>query len=169
MNHRVIQAAVVCILVSTTHLCSADGKDPCDRLNEIKELPFKNEAVQDEVYNSLVMLREKAIPCLIDKLTDTTPMKDPRKVPPCERFAVGDAAHCVLTDITKVPFEEFLPTAVKERYLEIGADAYFEYVQRPENRVQLQKRWGAWFQKRVVEGVEGSGRFMSETGSVHDN
>lgn len=39
----------------------------CQRLLEMKTMPFKGEPIDDEVYNGLIALKEAAVPCLIGK------------------------------------------------------------------------------------------------------
>lgn len=124
----------------------------CDRLSEIKRMPFHNEKVDDEVYNGLIELKEAAIPCLIDKLTDTTRMTDPRQAPSVSDFRVGDVAFFVLLDIVNVPFdvpfERILPQEVMSKWEDEGVYAYFKYTETPENRKLLQERWRTWFQQK---------------------
>ena len=53
----------------------------CQRLSEMKTMPFKGEPIEDEVYNGLAALKDAAIPCLIGKITDSlecpTPVRRP--------------------------------------------------------------------------------------------
>jgi hypothetical protein len=124
-------------------------EDLCNRIAEIKKLPFKEgEKVDDEVYNGLIALGDSSIPCLIDKLTDTTKMKDPRKAPTYESLTVGDTAHFVLVDKTNLGFEEMLPDEVKKKAKEDGVYAYFKFVEQETNRRTLQNNWLSWYQKK---------------------
>ena len=131
---------------------SAKAEALCERLSEIKRMPFHNEKVDDEVYNGLIELKEAAIPCLIDKLTDTTRMTDPRQAPSVSDFRVGDVAFFVLLDIVNVPFdvpfERILPEEVMSKWKDEGVYAYFKYTEKAENRKLLQERWRTWFQQR---------------------
>lgn len=70
-------------------------------------------------------MKEAAISCLIGKITDSNTMKDPRQAPVYRDFRVGDAAFFVLLRITKVPFEEMLPTQVRSELEDEGVYAYF--------------------------------------------
>jgi hypothetical protein len=116
----------------------------------MKTMPFKGEAIDDEVYNGLIALKEAAVPCLIGKITDSTRMNDPRQASVYRDFRVGDAAFFVLLDITKVPFEEMLPVEVRSEMEDEGVYAYFEYIKKDENRKSLQAKWQAWYdQKRI--------------------
>ena len=116
----------------------------CEQLSEVKTLPFKGEPVSDVVYNGLMVAGDDAIPCLIDKITDTSRMKDPRQAPSYGDVRVGDVAFFILGDITGVPFEQMLPEAVRSELNDSGVYAYFEYVERYENRQELQGRWREW-------------------------
>jgi hypothetical protein len=122
----------------------------CQRLPEMKTMPFKGEPIEDEVYNGLAALNDAAIPCLIGKITDTTRMNDPRQAPVYRDFRVGDAAFFVLLDITKVPFEQMLPAEVKSELEDEGVYAYFEYIKKDENRTSLQARWQAWYDQKQI-------------------
>lgn len=122
----------------------------CQRLPEMKTMPFKGEPIEDEVYNGLAALKDAAIPCLIGKITDSTRMNDPRQAPVYRDFRVGDAAFFVLLDITKVPFEQMLPAEVKSELEDEGVYAYFEYIKKDENRTSLQARWQAWYDQKQI-------------------
>jgi hypothetical protein len=117
----------------------------CDRLSEIREMPFKNEKVDDEVYNGLLKMGSTAIPCLINKLTDTTRMRDPRKTVPYSYLTVGDVAFFVILDISGEPIERFLPERIWKEYEEQGIYAYFRFVENSENRKLLQDNLLNWF------------------------
>jgi hypothetical protein len=122
----------------------------CQRLPEMKTMPFKGEPIEDEIYNGLAALKDAAIPCLIKKITDSTRMNDPRQAPVYRDFRVGDAAFFVLLDITKVPFEQMLPAEVKSELEDEGVYAYFEYIKKDENRTSLQARWQAWYDQKQI-------------------
>lgn len=120
----------------------------CKRVSEIKELPHKDEAVNDAPYNALVAAAEKAVPCLIGKVTDTTSMADPRSAPKFHGMRVGDVAYFVLLRITKLDFIEPLPAPVQEAYKTEGVDAYFRHIQNSKNREKLQRNLYEWYQKK---------------------
>jgi hypothetical protein len=121
----------------------------CERLSEIKTMPFKREKVSDEVYSGLAELNEAAIPCLVEKLTDTTRMTDPRHEPTrSDFFTVGDAAFFTLIRLVDVPFEKVLPDEVMSKWKDEGLYAYFEYVQKDKNRTKLQAKWRTWYSER---------------------
>ncbi len=118
----------------------------CRRLSEIKVMPFGREEVRDEVYMGLAEMKEQAVPCLIDELSNTTPMQDPRREPThSDFFTVGDAAFFTLIRIVDVPLVRVLPDEVMSRWHDDGLYAYFDYVQTKENRTALQAKWRAWY------------------------
>ena len=107
----------------------------CRRLSEIQRLPFKEgEPVADPIYNEIMREGKKAIPCLIKKIADVRSMSDPRPAPPVENFRVSDLAFFLLLDITKARMEDFLPDDVVSRMPEEGIYAYFEFVEKKDNR-----------------------------------
>jgi hypothetical protein len=125
-----------------------DEGTACKRLSEVKETPLKDESVDDEAYNDIISRGKAAIPCLIGEITNTTRMEDPRPTPKYPDFRVGDLAFFLLVRITKIPFEQMLPNSVKSRIKNEGVYAYFEYVERLNNRKALQARWKAWWEKQ---------------------
>jgi hypothetical protein len=134
--------------------CAASGpgneegvSTPCHLLTKVRVIPFKGERVDDAAYNSLKADRLRAIPCLVEKLTDVTPMRDPRKAPPYSGLKVGDVAFFLLADFACAPFDEVFPEDLKRRYAEDGIDAYFRFVEIPTNRRLLQERWRARLDK----------------------
>ncbi|MCA1565770.1 MAG: hypothetical protein LC803_09060 [Acidobacteria bacterium] len=131
-----------------------DVRKACDRITEIKMLPFKDEPVNDPVYNELTATGEKAIPCLIEKVTDTTPMADPRMSP--MRYSdlrVGDVALFVLGDVAGLDFYKFLPAQVQEKVPVDGVYAYFEYVEKPEHREEIQNALKKWYRQKYGESA----------------
>lgn len=143
-----IKLIILIIIILTFYNGNLFANNFCDRLSEIKEIPFKNEKVEDVVYNGLLEKGKDVIPCLINKLTDTTIMKDPRKAPPYSNITIGDIAFFILLDITNLPFEKFLPENVQIEYKMSGVYAYFKYVNCYENRKLLQNNWLTWLQSQ---------------------
>jgi len=152
--------AVLAVLIATRGVSSdvlrgsSDQAKPnaeavCRRLSHVKKLPFKGEPIDDEDYNKIISQGKAVVPCLINKITDVTKMKDPRSAPTYPNFRVGDLAFFLLVHITGTQFDQMLPDSVRARMKDEGVYAYFEYVQRPGNRRALQKRWKTWF------GVQG--------------
>jgi len=126
----------------------------CDRLAELKEIPhYPGESTEDPVYNALVNEGEKVIPCLIEKITDTSVIADPRIAPHVQDFTVGDAAVWMLLHITKTEWrpEEMFPNEYARLWKSEGVYAYFAYVESPENRKAFQNWWKQWIQKKMEE------------------
>lgn len=128
----------------------AQAQSPCDRVSEIRLMPFKDEPVDDAAYNALVAAGEAAVPCLIKKVTDTRRMRDPRGVPLYgdEETRVGDVAYFVLTDVAKIDFVAMLPAEVQRDYRDEGAHAYFKFVRKRQNREWLRRRLESWYRSR---------------------
>lgn len=128
---------------------SNDVATLCESLRTIEVLPIKDEPVRDPVYNALISAGEKAIPCLIKKITDQTPMKDPRSAPKVGFVSVGDTAFFVLVDITKISFVELLPSEVRRAYeSDEGVYGYFRTINQGDNRQQLHAAAVKWYEKK---------------------
>ena len=133
----------------------ASARNLCDRVPEIKVLPFKDERVNDAAYNAFIEAGESALPCLIAKVTDTRKMRDPRQAPGYAGIEtrVGDVAYFVLVDVAKIDFIGIFPAKVRERYKTEGVYAYFEFVQRKRNRVWLQRKLNEWYRGKYGENA----------------
>jgi hypothetical protein len=116
----------------------------CRDLVKIHRIPFYDEPVNDAVYNKIAQAGPSIIPCLVNRITDTTKMRDPRSEPTFSDFRVGDLAFFLLVQLKKVPFETMLPSEVQARLKTEGVYAYFRYVSRFKNRQILQKRVREW-------------------------
>jgi hypothetical protein len=139
------------LIIGTTLILAAIayGHSPWEAIKDIRMLPMKDEAVPDAAYNALVAAGEDAIPCLIQKITDETRMKDPRPAPKVESVAVGDTAFFVLVRVAKIDFVELLPPAVRKAYE--GDEAiygYFRHIDENNNRKQLQDAAVKWYEKK---------------------
>lgn len=124
----------------------------CDRLKELKTIPYSyDEPVGDPIYDGLLAHGKKAIPCLIDKITDITPMHDPGPGPVVQDYRVGDAAVFMLLMITKVEWQP--ETMLSPEYAKLwkteGIYAYFAYVEKPENRKKIQEWWLNWMKEHL--------------------
>jgi hypothetical protein len=120
----------------------------CNRISEIKILPMKGEKGDDATYDDFMKAGDAVVPCLIERVTDTTKMRDPRQEPgyPDVEIRIGDIAFFLMVDITKIPFTEPLPAEVQKEYAEDGVYAYFKFVKKPENRKKLQDALRTWRQ-----------------------
>lgn len=123
----------------------------CEFIKDIEMLPHKDEPVADPAYNALISAGEEAIPCLIQKIRDETPMKDPRSAPKVGNVAIGDTAFFVLLDVGKIDqtgFLELLPPDVRKAYDEEGVYGYFRLIDEDNNRQKLQAAATQWYEKR---------------------
>jgi hypothetical protein len=133
---------LLCLACVAVPVTTADANSEyCERLQELRQMPFKSEPVDDPIYNGLIKEGSKAVQCLIERISDTALMPDPRKAPPVPGFAVGDAAVVMLARITKVSVLACLPEEVASKWSDQGMYAYFDYVSSPENRKDLQHCW----------------------------
>ena len=134
MNKQLLFAALLCCLFTGSALAQtskqADLVRLCNRVAEIKELPMKGDRGIDAAYDAIVAAGETVVPCLIDKITDTRPMRDPRCPPFSDHTTVGDVAYFVLSDITKLDFIGMLPEKIQTKYKNEGAYVYHDYVAR---------------------------------------
>lgn len=81
----------------------------CKSVSKIKELPHEaDERGVDDAFDALLEAGETVVPCLIEKITDTAIMKDPRCPHITDETRVGDVAYFVLVAITKMGFVEVI-------------------------------------------------------------
>lgn len=135
----------------TKKITQAEANALCNRVSEIKELPYDyTEKGVDVVYDLLFDAGESVVPCLIEKIADTTIMDDPR----CPRISretkVGDVAFFVLVRITEIKFIEFFPVKVQEKYKTEGVYAYHDYIERKGKRKDLQSKLRNWYQQKQI-------------------
>ncbi len=117
----------------------------CNRISEIKSFPMKGRGT-DEVYRGLIEAGDAAVPCLIEKIADTTAMTDPRMAPTYSGIVVGDIAFFILARILGIEGDEMLPEDVGAKYTQEGVYAYFGYVSKPPHRLELQSRCRKWWE-----------------------
>lgn len=122
----------------------------CNRISDIKSFPMKGERGEDATYDAFMDAGDSVISCLIDKVTDSTVMDDPRSEPgyPDVEIRVGDIAYFLLVDITKLNFTEPFPPSLQRDYKREGVYAYFKFVKRQENRILLQHNLHDWYEKK---------------------
>jgi hypothetical protein len=123
----------------------------CDRLPEIKRIPYRDPNDTDPVYEAIIAKGWEAGPCLIEKITDETSMPDPREAPPWQHYKVGDTAVFILARLAGNDEEilpKMLPKAYEKEWETNGVYAYFNYVLERENRARLQQWWRDWTAKR---------------------
>lgn len=137
---------VLCL--SMLAACSGNDISLCNQLRFVHTIPFKGEAVDDDMYNGLISQGMLVAPCLIDNITNTNEMIDPRQMTPYSDFKEGDLAVFILLDITGQKIEDFLPSKEKERFITEGIWVYFDYVASNYNRKEFQNKWSKWLDKR---------------------
>lgn len=120
----------------------------CERIPEIKVLPFHDERGEDATYDAFMDAGEKVVPCLIEKLTDVGLTPDPRITLKFPETTIGDIAYFLLIDITKLEFAEMLPPKVQKDYKANGVWAYHAYVSKVKHRKELQRRFDEWYRKK---------------------
>lgn len=127
----------------------------CNRLQEIKKIPYRDPNDTDPIYEELIFKGKEAMPCLIEKITDETPMPDPREAPSWSNYKVGDTAVFILVrlaDEAKITteneiFVQMLPAKYKKEWKTNGVYAYFNYVSESKNRDELQRWWRNWIKE----------------------
>ncbi len=156
---RRIFEAIIFSFVFVVASEQANAQNLCDRVSEIKILPFQGEHVDDAAYNALIEAGESTLPCLIAKVTDTRKMRDPRQAPGYMGIEtrVGDVAYFVLADIAKIGFIEIFPSQVQERYKTEGVYAYFKFVQKKRNRQWLKRKLKEWYRSKYGERARKKG------------
>jgi len=154
MNRQLLYAALFCCLCTVSALAQTSKRSDlvrlCNRVAEIKELPMKGDRGIDAAYDAIVAAGETIVPCLIDKIADTRPMRDPRCPPLSDQTTIGDVAYFVLIDITKLDFIELLPEKIQTKYKNKGAYAYHDYIVRKGARRQLQLKVQKWWRQKQI-------------------
>jgi len=154
MNRQLLYAALFCCLCTVSALAQTSKQSDivrlCNRVAEIKELPMKGDRGIDAAYDAIVAAGETIVPCLIDKIADTRPMRDPRCPPLSDQTTIGDVAYFVLIDITKLDFIELLPEKIQTKYKNEGAYAYHDYIVRKGARRQLQLKVQKWWRQKQI-------------------
>jgi hypothetical protein len=125
----------------------------CDKLQGLKKIPYDSaEKGGDPVYDELLSNGSKVIPCLVEKITDTTVIADPREGDPhIHGFTVGDAAVFTLLIITKQDKhpEKMLPQEAAKNWKTEGIYAYFDFVSESKNRATIQLWWKNWMKENL--------------------
>ena len=64
----------------------------CERIREIRLIPFHNDRGHDATYDAFLDAGDAAVPCLIRKITDTRRIPDPRETLKSPDTIIGDVA-----------------------------------------------------------------------------
>lgn len=126
----------------------------CANLSKLETIPYGyDELTGDPIYDGLKAAGLRAVPCLIEKITDTTPMKDPGPGPVFQDYKVGDAAVFLLLMITEEKWqpESMLSPEYSKHWETEGIYAYFEYVRDVENRRKMQDWWENWMKNNLKQ------------------
>ena len=150
-----LRLLALCILMMGDSFAISAQSDPaqlCNRISQIKRMPFHKAGPEvdysklDKTYDEFRKAGSQVIPCLVQKITDKTPMPDPRQAPIYSAVRVGDVAFWLLNDIADVPFEAMLPEPVQEEMRTRGVYAYFGWVKHDRNRRILQNNVRKWLE-----------------------
>ena len=106
--------------------------------------PAKDPPVTDDVYDTLVWLGPHSLPCLVDRLTDTRWMPDPREEPLLGVPVVGDVAYMILAD---KGVHDVLPELAHKKPNEMRMDDYFLWPGIGNHRLRLQTAVRGWLLK----------------------
>ena len=120
-----------------------------EKLEKIKIIPAKDEIVDDENYYGIMSQGNKILLCLAEQIKNSKVMNDPRQAPIYRGFTVGDLAFILFVDLAQLDFESLWPIEVQEKWKDQGVYAYFAYVKKPENRIELSKTCREWCEKNL--------------------
>jgi hypothetical protein len=132
-----------------TSLIDKSSQYLCDHLQELQQMPWdRTEYSGDAVYDALKRKGREAVPCLIDKVTDTRPAQNPTGAPFWAglTYRVGDTAVNVLMDINDMYWPKgMLSKKYEDMFKEEGMFSYYFYVDEvPGARRKIQKWWENW-------------------------
>jgi hypothetical protein len=144
---KIILANLLLLSVLPSHGQKVDIKAMVDSLQFIKTDTFNCNA---DIYWRIVAEGQKAIPFLIDKLTDTTQTKIKYH---CKKTSlnVGEVAHFALTEIANFP--AFLVTHIQFDVITIdertgkGCWSFYDFLFINSNKPRYQKSVREWYIK----------------------
>jgi hypothetical protein len=121
----------------------------CDHLDDLKQMAWDpSEHSGDAVYDALKRNGYYAMPCLVNKITDTRPADNPTGAPFWAglTYRVGDTAVLMLMDINNMYWPKgMLPPKYEGMFKDEGMFAYYFYVHEvPGARKQVQRWWREW-------------------------
>ena len=132
----------------------------CDHLIDLKQMAYKTEYSGDAVYDALKRKGHEAVPCLIEKITDTQPAKNPTGAPFWAglTYRVGDTAVLMLMDINDMYWPKgMLAKKYEDMFDREGMFSYYFYVDEvPGARKAIQRWWRNWLKtcKPTCEKIE---------------
>src|SRR2546430_315584 len=147
----------VCVLMTGSVIAGTRGI--CDRVSDIRTIPYRGEAGRDANYDALIAAGKTAVPCLIQRVADTRPMRDNREGDPGYAgitYRVGDTAFFVVGTIMKIDYPRMLPASYQRVWDASGIYAYFKYVRNPRNRLRLQRRLRIWYRNIYLPSLRTS-------------
>ena len=98
-----------------SNISSKDAARLCKDVNKIKEFPRDwGQRGVDTTYDSIIDGGEAVVPCLIDNITNTKVMRDPRCPTISTATTIGDVSYYVPVDMLKLSFTEFLPEDIEK-------------------------------------------------------
>ena len=150
---------VLVVFVLMTGSIVAGAKGICNRVSHIRTIPYEGEAGRDANYDAFIAAGKTVVPCLIQRVADTRPMRDNREGDPGYAgitYRVGDTAFFVVGIIMNIDYPRMLPGSYRRLWDESGIYAYFKYVQSPRNRMRIQRRLRAWYQNVYLPSLRKS-------------
>lgn len=138
-------------------LAAATGPEPaetlrgdalCQLVREIRTLPHKPEFSSDAAYDRLRRSNGAANACLIQLISNEEIIPDPRECGPYRQaeFRLGDLAFFLLWDFNQtLDLDRLLPAAAAQDYRDRGIVAYFDWIEAPGRRAELQRHVAAQF------------------------
>jgi hypothetical protein len=121
----------------------------CEHLHQLKEMAWANEGYSgDAIYDALKRKGPDAMPCLIERITDTRPAENPTGAPFWAglTYRVGDTAVIMLMRINDMYWPEgMLSKKYESMFKEEGMFSYYFYVHDvPHARKGVQRWWRNW-------------------------
>jgi hypothetical protein len=132
-----------------TSLADRSPQYLCDHLVELKHMPWDHHDFSgDAVYDALKRNGHNSMPCLVDKITDRHPAKNPTGAPFWAglTYRVGDTAVLMLMDINDMYWPKgMLAKKYEDMFESEGVFSYYFYVDEvPDAREKLQSWWSKW-------------------------
>lgn len=131
----------------------------CDHLFDLKQMPWdRNDPSGDPVYDALKRRHSyNAMPCLVEKITDTRPAENPTGAPFWAglTYRVGDTAVLMLMDINDMYWPKgMLAEKYEDMFETEGMFSYYFYVHEvPGARKEVQRWWRKWLKSCQPECI----------------